>query len=69
MYVFTLSIMLHVCQIAEVTVGFSQPVYQFMGGMGAVELMLVVSGLGAGILECDVDVSIIYTDGPKASMY
>ena len=28
--------------------------------------MLVVSGL-LGVLECEVDVSIEYTDGPKAS--
>ncbi|CAI8030780.1 hypothetical protein GBAR_LOCUS17466, partial [Geodia barretti] len=49
----------------EVTVGFSQPTYTFPGGAGAVQLMLAVSGL-LGVLECPVDVSIEYTDGPKA---
>ena len=39
----------------------------FNGGMGDVSLTLVVSGLGSGVLECPVDVSIVYTDGPKAS--
>ena len=50
----------------EVTVGFSQPTYTFPGGAGAVQLLLAVSGL-MGVLECPVDVSIEYTDGPKAS--
>ena len=44
--------------------------YSFNGGMGSVELTLVVSGLvGAGILECDVDVSVLFIDGPKASKF
>ena len=30
-------------------------------------LALEVSGLNAGILECPVNVTIFYTDGPKAS--
>ena len=50
----------------EVTVGFDPSTYDFIGGMGAVSLMLVVSGLNNGILECDVDVTVVYTDGPKA---
>ena len=38
--------------------------------MGPVTLTLVVSGLvGAGILECDVNVSVLFTDGPKASKF
>ena len=51
---------------AEVTVGFLQSTYAFGGGAGNVSLMLIVSGL-AGDLECPVDVTIEYTDGPKAS--
>ena len=31
------------------------------------ELMLQVSGLAFGVLECDIDVTITYNDGPKAS--
>ena len=50
---------------AEVTVGFSQNAYTFPGGAGNVQLMLEVSGL-MGVLECPVNVSIEYTDGPKA---
>ena len=38
--------------------------------MGPATLTLVVSGLvGAGILECDVNVSVLFTDGPKASKF
>ena len=38
--------------------------------MGSVELTLVVSGLvGAGSLECDVDVSVLFIDGTKASKF
>ena len=47
------------------TVGFSQNAYTFPGGAGAVQLMLEVSGL-MGVLECPVDVSIEYSNGPKA---
>ena len=47
-------------------VGFDPNMYMFNGGMGDVSLMLVVSSLGSGILECPVNVSIVYTDGPKA---
>lgn len=47
--------------------GFDPSVYNFNGGAGAVTLTLVVSGLGTGILECDVDVTVVYNDGPKAS--
>ena len=32
-----------------------------------VNLMLVVSGLSPGVLECDINVEISYNDGPKAS--
>ena len=56
--------------LAAVTVGFQPVYYNFNGGMGPVNLTLVVSGLvGAGILECDVDVSVLFTDGPKASKF
>ena len=61
--ILSLSILL---RIAEVTVGFLQSTYTFGGGAGNVNLMLVVSGL-ADVLECPVDVTIEYTDGPKAS--
>ena len=38
--------------------------------MGPATLTLVVSGLvGAGILECDVNVSVLFTDGTKASKF
>ena len=47
--------------------GFNPSVYTFNEGMGAVSLMLVVSGLGSGVLECPVNVTINYTDGPEAS--
>ena len=52
---------------ADITVGFDPSVYMFNEGMGAVSLVLVVSGLGSGILECPVDVTITYTDGAEAS--
>ena len=32
-----------------------------------VNLILAVSGLSPGVLECDIDVEISYIDGPKAS--
>ena len=54
-------------QYAEITVGFDPSVYMFTDGMGAVFLMLVVSNLDSGVLECPVDVTIDYTDGAKAS--
>ena len=40
--------------------------YTFNGGQGNVNLMLELSGL-MGDLECPVDVTIQYIDGPKAS--
>ena len=65
---------LQTCQlsmyISAVTVGFEPANYTFNEGMGQVTLTLVVSGLvGAGILECDVNVSVLFTDGPKASKF
>ena len=52
---------------AEITVGFVQSLYQVIEGEGLVNLMLSVSGLlPGGALECPVDVSINYTDGPNA---
>ena len=57
-------------QTAAVTVGFSPSTYTFPGGVGYVNLTLVVSGLvGTGMLECPIEVAIEYMDGPKASMY
>ena len=50
---------------AEVIVGFSETVFTFAEGAGPVELMLDISGL-LGVLECPVNVTIEYTDGPKA---
>ena len=55
-------------KIAEANVGFSQSTYVFVGGAGSVNLVLVVSLVDTGILECPVEVMIEYMDGPKASM-
>ena len=56
--------------ISAVRVEFEPANYTFNEGMGPVTLTLVVSGLvGAGILECDVNVSVLFTDGPKASKF
>ena len=59
--------MIHLSINADITVGFRPSEYIFNDGMGPVSLMLVVSGLDAGILECTVNVTLVYTDGPKAS--
>ena len=34
---------------------------------GYVNVTLETSGLGGGVLECDVDVMLLFSDGPKAS--
>ena len=48
--------------------GFNPNAYIFEDGVGPVVLTLEVSGLAVGaILECPVDVNVIYNDGPKAS--
>ena len=51
----------------DITVAFVPDSYMFPGGSGENMLILEVSGLGSGVLECEVDVNIVYNDGPKAS--
>ena len=55
--------------MSDITVGFSPSEYVFNETIGAVSLMLVVSGLDPGVLECPVDVTIEYTDGSGASKH
>ena len=54
--------------MSDITVEFSPSVYMFNETIGLVSLMLVVSGLGSGILECPVDVTIEYTDGEASEL-
>ena len=51
---------------AEVTVGFEQAVYTVTEEEGLVNLTLEISVLGGGVLECEVDVMLLFYDGPKA---
>ena len=51
----------------DITVGFVPDVYMFPEQTAAVELMLQVSGLTHGDLECDIYVTIAYENGSKAS--
>ena len=51
----------------EVTVGFEQASYKVTEDDGYVNVTLETSGLGGGVLECDVDVMLLFSDGPKAS--
>ena len=52
---------------SDITVGFAPDTYMFPDQTADVNLMLVVSGLSPGVLECDINVEISYNDGPKAS--
>ena len=58
--------------MSDITVGFSPSEYIFSETMGAVSLILVVSGLSSGsdpgVLECPVDVTIAYTDGEASEL-
>ena len=54
--------------MSDITVEFSPSVYVFNESIGTVSLRLVVSGLGSGILECPVDVTIAYMDGVASEL-
>ena len=51
----------------DITVGFVPEYYIFFEQDTAVQLTLQVSDLAPGVLECDIEVTIAYNDGPKAS--
>ena len=51
---------------AAVVVGFNPAIYTFTEEDGAVDLTLEVNGLN-GVLECDINVTVILFDGTKAS--
>ena len=53
---------------ADFTVGFNPDTYQFPGGSGDENLTLQITEL-VGTLECDFEVTVIFTDGPKASEF
>ena len=59
MYVFIL------LPTADVTVVFNPDMYIFLGGSGPESLTLQITQL-AGILECELEVTVILTDGLKA---
>ena len=54
---------------AEATVGFEQAVYTVTEEEGLVNLTLQISVLGGGVLECEVDVTLLFYDGPKAGNF
>ena len=64
----TLVYVLMLLPTADFTVGFNPDMYQFPGGAGDENLTLQITQL-AGILECDFEVTVIFTDGPKASEF
>ena len=53
---------------ADVTVGFNPDMYMFLGGSGPESLMLQITQL-VGILECELEVTVILTDGLKAGEF
>ena len=53
---------------ADVTVGFNPDMYMFLGGSGPESLTLQITQL-AGILECELEVTVILTDGLKAGEF
>ena len=53
---------------ADVTVRFNPDMYMFLGGSGPENLTLQITQL-AGILECELEVTVILTDGLKAGEF
>lgn len=53
---------------AAVIVGFNPAIYTFTEEDGTVNLTLEVTGFN-GVLECDINVTVILFDGTKASKY